>query len=434
MAKLIITEDGRDKIYEIADDVFTIGSGSEADLVLADESVSEIHLEVRKTPQGYRIVDLESKSGTVVNGQAVNQHVLGNGDTIEIGETRITYIGRGPAKKAAGGRGGAGRKKSNIDQTSRSHYRRETWSSSISGAGMFGIVIAIIAIVGLVIWLVLGSAGTDYPAERVKMRNALDALQKTPSDTSLKQAEDVHAEFKSKYEELSPDDQEVFAALQREIANRKKVAETVRKTQAAREDWARISNHLKAEKNDFAGRVQMCEAFLQNYGPETENYSDVQSILGRAKEQLANVTPEQRELADLEAKVNELVWSVRTRINQETGDVINWREYGKAYDLVKNASSALKAAHNEELEKMALKLRQHSRKQVTVRKNEVRHALREKDPAKANRMVDEMFDHLIVETIAAYLEFPDGGYSPDIQRLEEETQKLLRARLAREQR
>ena len=76
MAKLIITTDGRDKVYEIIDERFTIGSGADADLQLRGEGISGIHLTVDKTRSGYRIVDMETMEGTLVNGKQINQQTL----------------------------------------------------------------------------------------------------------------------------------------------------------------------------------------------------------------------------------------------------------------------------------------------------------------------------------------------------------------------
>lgn len=431
MAKLIITEDGRDKIYEIVDEVFTIGAGADADLQLRDDDASDLHVEVRKTPQGFRLIDLETKGGTVVNGQPINQHVLGNGDTIEIGETRITYIGRGPAQRG-GGRGKKKAKKTNLQSTSRGHYRRSGAGSGISGAAMGGIAVAGIGVLGLIIWALLNSAGAKEPTERIELRNALNKLEQDRSEEAEKAARETLDKYTARYRKLSEDDREVYAKLKKALADHRELEESATKTATERPRWARIKNFRQRRPNDHQGLIDLCKAYLADFDESSKNYAQAQAFLKRAEQKLANVSPEDRELAELEGKVAELVWQVKTRRNKTTGELLTFRRYREAYKLVQNASPALKAVREDELAKMALKLRQHSRRNLSVSKDEVRHALRENDPAKANRMLDMIFEHLIHATIEAYLENPDGGYrNPETARLELETQKLLRERLAR---
>jgi FHA domain len=434
MAKLIITEDGRDKIYEIVDEVFTIGASDDADLQLREDAASELHLEVRKTPQGFRLMDLETKNGTRVNGHAVNQHVLANGDTIEIGETRITYIGRGPAKRAAGsrGKGKGGGRKTNLESTSRSHYRRQGAGSGISSAGMMGIAAAVLGIVGLVVWMLLNSAGVEAPEDYLNLKNARVNLQEEPNDDTEKEAKRVLATYKSKYRGLSSDEQDQYKRLEQALKAHQKTVDRVASTQGSQEAWARIKNHRKFKPTDHQGLIELCEAFLGKFAPTVNHYAEVQANLKRAKEKLASITPEDRELAKIEGQVHELVFGVKSRMNRETGEMVTYKRFREAYDIVQAASGAVRAVRGDELEKLARKLKGLSRQSVTTRKNELRHAIRENDMAKANRMLDQMFDSLIHETIEAYLERPDGGYAnPENARLELETQKLLRERLAR---
>lgn len=93
LGKLIVSEGGRDRVHEIYDEVTVIGRGVEVDLPLKDPQVSELHCELRRGPRGFKVVDLESRAGTQVNGRFVNQHLLANGDTIRIGEARLTFLG-----------------------------------------------------------------------------------------------------------------------------------------------------------------------------------------------------------------------------------------------------------------------------------------------------------------------------------------------------
>lgn len=91
MAKLTIREKGRDRIYEICEDIVAVGGGSDCNVILRDPKASKLHCQIRKTKEGYRIVDLETKSGTRVNGEFVNQAALKSGDRIEVGESVIVF-------------------------------------------------------------------------------------------------------------------------------------------------------------------------------------------------------------------------------------------------------------------------------------------------------------------------------------------------------
>jgi hypothetical protein len=75
----------------------TIGRGADADVVLGDPLVSRRH--ARLAPRSGRLIlaDLGSTNGTRVNGEAVREAVVGPGDRIELGSTRLEIVLPGPA-------------------------------------------------------------------------------------------------------------------------------------------------------------------------------------------------------------------------------------------------------------------------------------------------------------------------------------------------
>lgn len=78
----------------------TIGRATDVELVLADPLASRRH--ARLSSRGGRLVlaDLGSTNGTRVNGEPVREAVVGPGDRIEIGATRLEIVvasGRGEA-------------------------------------------------------------------------------------------------------------------------------------------------------------------------------------------------------------------------------------------------------------------------------------------------------------------------------------------------
>lgn len=70
----------------------TIGRRPYNDLLLDDLTVSGEHAMVHTGPGGEAVVhDLRSRNGTLVNGTPVMQHVLTDGDVIDVGIYRIAY-------------------------------------------------------------------------------------------------------------------------------------------------------------------------------------------------------------------------------------------------------------------------------------------------------------------------------------------------------
>ena len=70
----------------------TVGSASEADLVLDDDTVSRQHMVLSFSEQRVRVRDLGSRNGTFVNGARLEHAVrLEPGDRIEVGDHRFAF-------------------------------------------------------------------------------------------------------------------------------------------------------------------------------------------------------------------------------------------------------------------------------------------------------------------------------------------------------
>jgi pSer/pThr/pTyr-binding forkhead associated (FHA) protein len=78
--------------------VVTIGRLADRDLVLDDVGVSRLHAEVRRLGRSFRIVDVGSANGTVVNGEHITDHVLTDGDVIRLGSVELTFRVRQPER------------------------------------------------------------------------------------------------------------------------------------------------------------------------------------------------------------------------------------------------------------------------------------------------------------------------------------------------
>ena len=88
--------------YEVQEAHQVAGRHVDCDLVIHDSSVSRRHFELTRTPDGYRLKDLGSGNGTLVNGEAVSEILLTHGMVIEAGITRLQWQDpRVPAPVAA---------------------------------------------------------------------------------------------------------------------------------------------------------------------------------------------------------------------------------------------------------------------------------------------------------------------------------------------
>jgi FHA domain-containing protein len=85
----LVLPDGRR--VQLGDDPVRIGRLPDCAIALSDTQVSRHHAEVRRDERGFAVFDLGSLNGTTVNGVAVQEHALADGDVISVGETAIRY-------------------------------------------------------------------------------------------------------------------------------------------------------------------------------------------------------------------------------------------------------------------------------------------------------------------------------------------------------
>jgi predicted component of type VI protein secretion system len=89
-----------------------IGRGDDASWVLVDEDLSRLHAEIRRGWDGVRVIDLDSKNGTKLDGIAVGRDgaALRDGALVELGSVVLRFAdpaerhlhgGPVPAKAAA---------------------------------------------------------------------------------------------------------------------------------------------------------------------------------------------------------------------------------------------------------------------------------------------------------------------------------------------
>jgi hypothetical protein len=84
-----ITYDGKRNM--LAGERMTIGRSRDCEIVIDDPNVSRRHAEVRKTIEGWLVVDLGSTNGVKVNGRRVHEEVLRPGDKITLGLVELGF-------------------------------------------------------------------------------------------------------------------------------------------------------------------------------------------------------------------------------------------------------------------------------------------------------------------------------------------------------
>lgn len=69
----------------------SMGRAESNTVPLKDAKISRQHAQIQKQGNEYVIVDLNSSNGTYVNGQRIEEHVLSNGDEIQIGDFILQF-------------------------------------------------------------------------------------------------------------------------------------------------------------------------------------------------------------------------------------------------------------------------------------------------------------------------------------------------------
>lgn len=112
MPNLRIRDAGREYTFQIEGDAATVGRGDTNDIDLEDAKASKEHFRVERVGQRWKLVDLESKNGTRVNGEFRNKAWLGHGDLVQIGAAEMRFglegaaragVAKGPAEEGEPG-------------------------------------------------------------------------------------------------------------------------------------------------------------------------------------------------------------------------------------------------------------------------------------------------------------------------------------------
>jgi transcriptional regulator with GAF, ATPase, and Fis domain len=88
----ICRADKEERTFEFEGGVVTIGRSETNSIQLDDPAAEPLHCQIEATPDGrFKLVDLETRVGTEVDGMKVNAHFLESGDRIYIGDISIVF-------------------------------------------------------------------------------------------------------------------------------------------------------------------------------------------------------------------------------------------------------------------------------------------------------------------------------------------------------
>ena len=80
------------EVFNVAGEKLTIGRSPEAEVFLDDVTVSRNHALLVRRSDGLYIDDLGSLNGTYVNRRRIESHRLQNGDELQVGKYKLTYL------------------------------------------------------------------------------------------------------------------------------------------------------------------------------------------------------------------------------------------------------------------------------------------------------------------------------------------------------
>ncbi len=80
--------------FEVSGDRLTIGRSPDAEVFLDDVTVSRSHALLVRRRDGLYVDDLGSLNGTYVNRRRIESHKLADGDELQVGKYKLTYLER----------------------------------------------------------------------------------------------------------------------------------------------------------------------------------------------------------------------------------------------------------------------------------------------------------------------------------------------------
>ncbi len=316
-----------DRTVPVEGDILTIGRARDNDLVLEESSCSRSHCRIEQGRNGYKLVDLESRNGTKVNGHFTNKHLLKDSDRIEIGNTLLIFeMPEGgasvdlapdetPVEGGGSKSGSAGKKGSSSKRTSKSKKSSSRGRSS-SRSSMSASTLVLLTIVGsMVVLAMILLANRQDPgvvASRKSFQRGEQALQE-------KRYEDAISNFERVSREKTPD---LYSKAQQKL----KKARNMKRRQArrrilskARREFRDLKQRLEEEKKTPDEIKKKLEDFRQEvrsrFTPRQRKHSEVESFLDRVRSAEDEVFSKNPEV--LEQKWNQVKKNVNQYIEQD---------------------------------------------------------------------------------------------------------------------
>lgn len=264
MPKLIATNpDGTQQEYAIKSEPMTIGRSQECSIRLTSQDVSRLHAIIEKTPEGLRIKDQQSTSGTFVNGERIQEAVLKDGDEFRIGGISFRVLLKDEKTSSAR------RRQQTEGEETKKKPRREVLGGlrlSARGQTVVKLVCAAISLACIfgIVWLITNRKKTPIIIRREIKVDPMAEIDKLSEDArrlaqASREAEDRSAteeayrqitEAKDKIEESLRRLEELQAKYQGEGYGwvERKLTQLNTQARGIREQWFRLK--MQAEKTN----------------------------------------------------------------------------------------------------------------------------------------------------------------------------------------
>ena len=89
---LVFDDGGSPRVHTVAGEWTRIGRSASSEIRFEDPTVSRRHALIVRRPDGLKVVDDRSLNGVFVNGERVEIHSLGSGDTIQVGRHALHFV------------------------------------------------------------------------------------------------------------------------------------------------------------------------------------------------------------------------------------------------------------------------------------------------------------------------------------------------------
>ena len=91
VSRLVLVREDGESSFPLTRDSYTLGRHRNNDILVSDSKVSSFHARIDRSPEGFLLVDLNSRNGTFLNGKKIESGLLKTGDEIRLGTARLIY-------------------------------------------------------------------------------------------------------------------------------------------------------------------------------------------------------------------------------------------------------------------------------------------------------------------------------------------------------